>query len=382
MERISSINFDRIGWCCEARGMSTGELAIELKIGESTWTRFQDGEIGLTFNQLKSIADYFGRSVFFFLESETPEETKIHSAQFRTLTSQKPDLTAKLAKIVEQTEKQREVYLTLREESGNEIEEFSPPSLDNIEASEKANVVREWLQLSGKKRFQDYRAAFEAKGILVFQTPGYKGDWQIAKESPVLGFSLYFSSYPIIVVKKLEPESRMIFTLAHELAHLVLHKSSWIDYETELHSDNRNEVEANAFAATLLVPDFLLSDISTATIPRTVQQYSEWLRPITRKLGVSTEVVLRRLVDRKLIAKSDYFKYHEWVKTLPSAAGSGGSREYRHREPAHMFGHQFVKAVFDALSEKRVSAAKASKYLDGLQLSDMRKLRDYSNAHA
>ncbi len=362
--------------------MSTGELAIEAGIAGTTWTKFQDGEIGLTFNQLKAIADYFGRTVFFFLENGIPNSEKIHSMQFRTLTSQKPDLSAKLTKIIEQCEKQREVYIALREESAKKVEHFSPPVLTSLSSDRKANQVREWLQLSGKRNFLAYREAIEAKGVLVFQTAGYKGAWQIAKENPVLGFSLYFESYPIIVVKKLESESRMLFTLAHELAHLVLHKTSWIDYEAEFHSDSKDEVEANAFAAMLLVPDDELNQISIDSKPKLVEQYREWLKPITRRLGVSTEVVLRRLVDRRSIAKGDYVAYRQWLTTLPQVGGIGGSRGYRHREPAHIFGHQFVKTVFDALGEKRVTMTKASKYLDGLRLSDMHKLRDYSNAHA
>jgi hypothetical protein len=43
--------------------------------------------------------------------------------------------------------------------------------------------------------------AVEAKGILVFRSNGYAGRWQIAKESPILGFSLYSDACPVIVVK-------------------------------------------------------------------------------------------------------------------------------------------------------------------------------------
>lgn len=64
----------------------------------------------------------------------------------------------------------------------------------------------------------------------------------------------------VIFVEKNEPAVRQRFTAAHELGHFVLHKDSVGDKVTDnylLRSDgmsNRQEVEANQFAADLLMP--------------------------------------------------------------------------------------------------------------------------------
>ena len=44
----------------------------------------------------------------------------------------------------------------------------------------------------------------------------------------------------------------------HELAHVLLHKASWIDDEADLRSTQGREQEANLFAGLVLVPDHFL----------------------------------------------------------------------------------------------------------------------------
>ena len=81
-------------------------------------------------------------------------------------------------------------------------------------------------------------------------------------------------SNPIIGVNSLHPQNRQRFTIAHEIAHLVLHRHDIADH---VHVDKRfpvlmrdassatgtqrMEMEANHFAAELLMPSFLLSPL-------------------------------------------------------------------------------------------------------------------------
>jgi Zn-dependent peptidase ImmA (M78 family) len=96
---------------------------------------------------------------------------------------------------------------------------------------------------------------------------------------------------PVIGVNSLHPKSRQRFTVAHEVAHLVLHqpKQLHVDREFQVHlRDQRSsqavdavEIQANAFAAELLMPAHLLvRDIDDQTV-----DYDD-------------DAVLRRLADR------------------------------------------------------------------------------------
>ena len=74
------------------------------------------------------------------------------------------------------------------------------------------------------------------------------------------------------------PQSRKRFTIAHELGHFLLHQGQEVrydhDFRVSLRSEessegtNIEEIEANFFAASLLMPDkILLADPRTAFIP-------------------------------------------------------------------------------------------------------------------
>ena len=211
----------------------------------------------------------------------------------------------------------------------------------------------------------------------MFQSNGYVGKWQIAKENPILGFALYYSICPVIVVKKQSFNTQQSFTLMHELGHLLLHKTSSIDDAGDMYSHQGMEREANAFAGHLLVPDAFLLGIQDENRPDEVSQYESWLRRQTQEWGVSTEVILRRLLDGRRLPQNLYVGYRQWRADTVVPQSEGGSREWRSREPKHIFGDVFVRTVFDALNARKITLNKASNYLDSLKIKDLHQLEKY-----
>jgi Zn-dependent peptidase ImmA (M78 family) len=76
----------------------------------------------------------------------------------------------------------------------------------------------------------------------------------------------------VIAVNSAQHENRQRFTIAHEIGHFILHKRTErhfdedfrIDYRNTVSSEatERNEIEANRFAAALLMPEtFLRRDL-------------------------------------------------------------------------------------------------------------------------
>jgi Zn-dependent peptidase ImmA (M78 family) len=376
MERIQSINPDRLAWCCADRGVTLEACAAEVGIAAANLEKVMAGEPGLTFNQLRKLAEFFGRGVLFFLEPGPVDEAQVHTPQFRTLANQKPELSARVKALIERVERQRAIFLSLREElDAADLPRFAPPDLAGLEIPEAARAVRQWLGLADTNDFESYRRAVEARGLLVFQSNGYNGKWQIAKESPILGFSLYDTECPVIVVKKQPAESRQCFTLMHELGHLLLHKTSSIDDERDMHSHEGMERDANAFAGHLLVPDAFLKSIRDAERPPEAAGFDDWLAEQRKAWGVSGEVILLRLLDAGRLSRRDYADYRNWRdQPMGSQEEAGGSRAYRHREPKHVFGDTFVRTVLDSLSARNITLAKASSYLDNLKIKDVHQL--------
>ncbi len=377
MERIQSINPERILWCCADYGITPDDLASELNIAASSIEKLIVGDEGITFSQLRKIADYFGRGVLFFLESGPVDVDQVHTTQFRTLANQKPELSTSLKKLIERVEKQRAVYLSLREDlDETERLQFNPPEFLRKGQHEAASIARNWLGLADENNFDTYRRAVEEQGVLVFRSNGYNGKWQIPKQNPILGFTLYETICPIIVIKKQSWESRQSFTLMHELGHLLLHKMSSIDDENDLLSHQGREHEANAFAGYLLVPDDFLALIRDKERPDDVSQYDEWLAQPRKAWGVSGEVILRRLLDADRLKRSQYIAYRQWRAQLPILETESGTRMYRYREPKHVFGDTFVRTVLDALNAHHITLAKASTYLDSLKIRDLHQLEN------
>ena len=378
VERIQSINPDRIVWCCNDRGIAPEELADSVHIPESTLQRLFAGEDALTFNQLKRVAEFFGRGVLFFLDPNPVDAANVHTTQFRTIANQKPDLSPKVKNLIERVEKQRDIYLNLRQ-SSRSLEEhpnFELPNIDGVQVDVAADRTRAWLSLALHNTFDTYREAIERKGILVFRSNGYNGKWQIPKDDPILGFNLFDDTCPVIFIKKQSP-AQQSFTLMHELGHVLLHRTSSIDDADDLRAHAGRERDANAFAGRVLVPAEFLRAITDRERPQLVQDFDEWLSTQRRAWGVSTEVILRRLLDVGRLTQQQYQAYRTWRQGIPRQEEEGGNRGYRHREPKHIFGDPFVLTVLDALNAQSVTLNKASAYLDGLKIQDIHRLENY-----
>ncbi len=381
VEPITTINPQRLAWCLTDLRLTAEAVAAETGLTADKLESVLDGVGSLTFAQLRTLAEYLGRSVLFLLDPAPVDAERVHSPQFRTLAGQKPELSRRVRQLVQRAERQRAVYLDLLDDlDGAERPRFDPPALPTDPAT-AARIAREWLALGEVNTFASYRAAVENKGILVFRTNGYAGKWQIAKESPILGFALYDEVAPIIVVKKQDAEARQSFTLMHELAHVLMHRISSVDDKADLRATRGMEREANQFAAHLLVPDTFLSQMRDAERPSDVAQLDEWLRPQRQALGVSSDVLLLRLVDAGRVPLAVYEGFCSWREEQPQRQGDGGSGAYRYRKPGHVFGDRFVRTVLGALGARLITLSRASDYLDGLKVEDLHKLeRHYAGA--
>lgn len=378
MERLEAFNPQRLQWCMTDAQIDIGHLANDVGISERTLARAIEGEIGLTFLQLQKLGKYFGRTPLFFLEEGTPEPQQIRSPQFRTLLNQQHNLDQKIKRIIQLAEWQREAYIDLLDELDAEDRiDFDPPDLTNATPISAARQARQWLEIGSEHTFEQFRSAIERRGILVFRANGYAGKWQIPSTHPTIGFSLYHSSYPIIVVRKESVEARQTFTLAHELGHLLLFRESTIDSVESLNSHARKERLANEFAGHFLIPQESLNQIDASSLSDEPEVLESQLQDFRRLWGVSTDTILIRLIASNRLEQAVYDDFKEWRGSRPAEQSAGGSREWRHREPKHILGDTYVRAVLQALDTNKLTLVKASKYLDDLKLTDIKRLERY-----
>jgi Zn-dependent peptidase ImmA (M78 family) len=126
------------------------------------------------------------------------------------------------------------------------------------------------------------------------------------------GFILRDGKMTIIGVNTLTSRRRQRFTIAHELGHLLLHEGKPLIVDHSIRVNFRNdvssmatddeEIEANAFAASLLMPRNLILNNLKAYIIK-VAQHSESISRedlivhLAREFDVSAEAVGYRLMN-------------------------------------------------------------------------------------
>lgn len=121
---------------------------------------------------------------------------------------------------------------------------------------------------------------------------------------------LYQENGRIIVgVNALHAKARQRFTIAHELGHLELHSQSELHIDRNFHillrdeqssqAIDPNEIEANAFAAELLMPKAMLErDLSGQVVD---YEDDEMLRNLANRYKVSLQAMIFRLTNLRLI---------------------------------------------------------------------------------
>lgn len=164
---------------------------------------------------------------------------------------------------------------------------------------EHYNFLNKWKELITEKM-----------SILIFETDGV-----ILEE--MRGLCIFHEKIPIILLNGKDTTNGRIFSLFHELTHLLLGESA-ICENNELSDE---EIFCNAVAGEFLVPADDLKDnthiISTDSITELSHLY-----------GVSTHVILRRLYDTHNISHNEYNSRIETLKEFSTSKSKGSGGNY------------------------------------------------------
>ena len=376
MSETIPVNPDVLRWARESLRLSQEEVARRMKKKTSDVEAWERGETSPTYTQLESLAyDIYKRPIALFFFPDIPEEEAIERS-FRTLPEQvleriPPRILFLLRKARVFQLNLGELYDGVNPEERQILRDLNfAPSVD---VSEMAEQVRGYLgidlaqQLSwddADDALKHWRAAFEEHGVFVFKdsfkAPGAKKE--DAGESAFSGFCLYDMDFPVIYVNNNKAKNRQIFTLFHELAHLLMHTGGvdtrhddYIEYLTG--DDRRIETLCNLFTAEFLVPsrDFR-GRLSSKPI------HDDAIADFAELYGVSRETILRRLLDWDLVSQRDYDKKtQQWRKERKEGSGAGGN--FYLTRGAYL-GEKYIEAVFSNYHQGKVSQEQAADYLD------------------
>ena len=289
-----SVNLKRIR---NVKSMTMQEAADAAGISRMAYHNIEKGIAAPRVSNLQKLAKALGVKVF-HLVRRVP---KLHSVRFRALKwkSKKSRLSREEIK--------SETALWMRD--FNDLEAMLPRkknkkvcidnkkyNMQSLSPEEAAGKARDCLRIEEDAVIADICGLVESAGIkLHFMNIDLDNFFGFSVNDKELGAAIVVNSHGSI------PTERKIFTIAHELGHILMHPSSFNDEDKEI---DGQEKEADVFASHFLMPREAfhkrLAEVKGI-------DFVDAILHIKRVFKISYAAVLYRLVDES-IASRDIWK--------------------------------------------------------------------------
>lgn len=352
-------------WARKCSGHNIQEIAAKLNKPVEIIEKWETGEAQPTYGQLEKLAyDIYKRPLALFFFPDVPEELDIKES-FRTIPDfEIEDLSADTLFALRYA---RSLQLSL-DELGADENQREKNIINDIalsvddEIKESANKIREYLDIDISQQIswrtmedalKEWRDSVQDVGIYVFK--------RSFKQKGISGFCLDGSKYPIIFLNNGNSKSRQIFSIAHELAHLLLHNnhiSKTKDYylTSAIDVDHSIEQFCNRVAAELIVPTDSIQQYLTNNFDE------KDINDISQKFKVSREVILRKFYDHGYISRDDYrFFTDKWISEFENMTRGRGGNYYATQ--ATYLGSKYLRLVFNRYYDGKITLEEAADYL-------------------
>lgn len=348
-------------WAREERGFNIDYVASKVKKDASIIQDWETHGCGLPYTILVKLSQLYKRQVAVFFLSNTPPETK-KPEDFRNLNRQNKELSPDAMLAIRRTKRYLELYReympaeqlknqykwlqVLRERQHDGLEETLRDLLD-VPISEQKKKKNQNLKF--------WRNRIEEKlNIFVFQFP--------VDESEFDGFSYIADGPPFgITLSNKATENRKIFTLFHEIAHIIKDHAG-ICITGPSRTSQKFETRCNKFAAGFLMPKNEMAIFSSF----------EDLQSRADELGVSREAYLIRAHDLNLVNDTDFFDYMTKIEQINKMFMMKQAEENKHGNgyvPRDILsksyrGEKFFDFVLEIYNANRISPTVVRDVLD------------------
>ena len=353
------VNPDMMKWAREYAGFTGGyeeELPKRIRNKYELW---ESGEKVPTWNQLNEVSKKFNvPTAYFFMKSPPDVEFLPNLINYRSLDASNnykissPNLISNIRR----SQNRREIYMELSNDLNEDIIPFEVPDLKNNKKSfskyirktlnVSLDVQKLWHSSSDVKHYSflnQWKEALNEKfGLLVFETEN-------VNILEMRGLCIMQDAVPIILLNGKDAVNARIFTLFHELTHLLLGQSAICGDDI----DRSEEIFCNSVAGEFLVPSDDLSENFDSLSQKS-------LTDLSNMYGVSKEVILRRLLDAGYIGQSDYGDYILQLNhvALKSKANSGN---YLNNQIKYN-GRPYYSILVEAYDSGIISSLEFSRY--------------------
>ena len=335
------INPSMLRWARQSAGYSVEDVARRLGVKPETVAKWEDGEAEVTYGRVDELSEFYRRpSAVLYLKAPPKEdETLPHDYRAEDATP-----TPGIILQVRRAKERRDLALELASEMNETFAGFALEARRDEDPEDVGARLRKLLRVeepaddSWEKDKDGYLAlaarkfAAESAGVLVFQAPE-------ADLGNVSGFSIYFDTSPIAVLRASDTPRRRSFTLMHELTHLGLRGGGLCD----LHDDGIEFFCNSVAAAALMAPDAVRRELRRKKISG-VPSANDLLQ-LAKTFSVSEQAMMLRLVTLKYVPLDAYKARRAEFAMRGGRAESGGTH---HQVVLSRNGERFARLVLEA----------------------------------
>ena len=289
----------------ERMGYDIPIIAGKVPVKEERWVQWEKGEAKPTTNQLMTIAEQLDRTPGFFYLNDVPEENETLS-EFRTINNMPLDgAPPKLIAAIREAKRNREQLFSFYESIKRTPQTIPKLNVFSGTVQDQARQIREWLGVtfevqsswtSSSNALTEWKNLLEEKDIYITQFP-------YVEVNACRGFAIAEEQFPVIGINSKDSYNARIFTLIHELAHVLYRDSVLINDSLSDYFGNNQTLEqkCNRLTAEILVPDqniregFNRDRLSVREVNR-----------LSNKFRVSGYVILIRLMTLDYITQEEY----------------------------------------------------------------------------
>lgn len=377
--KMTAVNGRVLRWARERTGLSQSEVAAKLNKPTSEIRSWEEDDDFPTYAELEKLAYKIYKrplAIFFFPE---PPEDKDPMVDFRLI----PDhgiqklgkdtryiirlMQAKQEELKELTNNQNPAQLLINQHFNLNPESDLPKVCSEVRSFLGCSIEDQRAWHSIDEALKKWRLAVESAGVFVFK--------KSFKEKEINGFCLNDPVFPVICINNSTAKSRQIFTLFHELAHLLFSLNGYTHFDLGYMKHRPNyeykvEEFCNRFTAEFLLP--------SKTIEPLLSQYDgsdAWVGDRAAEFKVSREVILRRLLDAGLVDDSYYSeKRNQWNKAWLNRKKRSGGGDYYRTQVAYL-GDTFLQLGFRKYYAGQISKADLAGYF-GIKVQQFTKLEN------
>jgi Zn-dependent peptidase ImmA (M78 family)/transcriptional regulator with XRE-family HTH domain len=273
----------RIRTLREQAGLQSQELAAQLGIDPSAMSNIERGKRSVKTKELVRIAEILSVSPLSLIDEDSLPARMPVAPRCDGDAVSKGDAYSRLVALSELHVVLSDAGLT----KPNQLDAAPPLRPGGWKA--RAEALAEWatnylnVAATADDRFAGLADAIEDRLGVDVLVERYEGD-------ALSGAAITDRTFPLIFVNARHSTPRSLFTLAHELGHLLIGHDGSITLDEELVGDTLEERQANAFAAAFLMPE--------SEVDQRINEYGRGADSLARMVydfGVSFESLVFRL---------------------------------------------------------------------------------------